>query len=258
MPDDKSCLNTHDHNLWNHARYWFQSFFAGFVFLAILVTGPARTEFVSPAKGAQDIVDLALVLAVDSSYSVDTTEYRLQMEGLASAFLSSEVIDAIKNGPSGRIAISVVQWSDLKSQVVVIPWTIISGQNSAAELASRILQTPRQTASGGTSITTMIKKGAAMLSNLPFYAERKVIDISADGRNNNGGDPRPVRNLVAASGITINGLAIINEVITLDKYFEIYITGGPGNFVIVANDYSAYAEAIKRKLILEILGPGLV
>jgi len=258
MHDDKSYLKTHDHNLWNHARYWFRSFFAGFVFLAILVTGPARTEFTSPAVGAQDIVDLALVLAVDSSYSVDTTEYRLQMEGLASAFLSGEVIDAIKNGPSGRIAISVVQWSDLKSQVVVIPWTIISGDKSATDLSSRISQTPRQTASGGTSITTMIKKGAAMLSNLPFFAERKVIDISADGRNNNGGDPRPVRNLVAASGITINGLAIINEVITLDKYFEIYITGGPGNFVIVANDYSAYAQAIKRKLILEILGPGLV
>ena len=217
MHDDKSGLDTHDHNLWSHARYWFRSFFAGFVFLAILIAGPARTEFASPAVGAQDIVDLALVLAVDSSYSVDTTEYRLQMEGLASAFLTREVIDAIKNGPSGRIAVSVVQWSDLKSQVVVIPWTIISDEKSAADLSSRISQTQRQTASGGTSITTMIKKGAAMLSNLPFYAERKVIDISADGRNNNGGDPRPIRNLVAASGITINGLAIINEVITLDK-----------------------------------------
>ncbi len=258
MHKDKSGLNAHDHHLWSHTRYWFRSFFAGFVFLAILVSSPSKTEFTTPAIGAQDIVDLALVLAVDSSYSVDTTEYRLQMEGLASAFLTREVIDAIKNGPSGRIAVSVVQWSDLKSQVVVIPWTLISGDKSASEFSSRLAKTTRQTASGGTSITTMIKKGAAMLSNLPFYAERKVIDISADGRNNNGGDPRPIRNLVAASGITINGLAIINEVITLDKYFEIYITGGPGNFVIVANDYSAYAEAIKRKLILEILGPGLV
>ena len=258
MHDDKSGLDTHDHDLWSQVHCWFRSFFAGFVFLAILVTGSSKTEFTSTAKGSQDIVDLALVLAVDSSYSVDTTEYRLQMEGLASAFQTREVVDAIKNGPSGRIAVSVVQWSDLKSQVVVIPWTYISGDKSAAELSQRLNQTPRQTASGGTSITTMMKKGAAMLSNLPFYAERKVIDISADGRNNNGGDPRPVRNLVAASGITINGLAIINEVITLDQYFEIYITGGPGNFVIVANDYDDYAQAIKRKLILEILGPGLV
>ncbi len=225
------------------------------LFFTLLVTGPSNK---SAALGGQDIVDLALVLAVDSSYSVDTVEYRLQMQGLAAAFRNSEVIEAIKNGPSGRIAVSVVQWSDSKSQVVVIPWRIISGQKTAADLSSTLSQTPRQTASGGTSITTMIKKGAAMLSRLPFYAQRKVIDISADGRNNNGGDPRPVRNLVAANGITINGLAIINEVITLDKYFEIYITGGPGNFVIVANDYSAYATAIKRKLILEILGPGLV
>ena len=84
------------------------------------------------------------------------------------------------------------------------------------------------------------------------------IDISADGRNNNGGDPRQIRSIVVANGITINGLAIINEVVTLDKYFESHITGGPGNFVIVANDYNAYAVAIKRKLILEILGPSLV
>jgi Protein of unknown function (DUF1194) len=240
------------------ALSWFRCFFAVSLFLALLVTGPSKNGTTSSALGGQDIVDLALVLAVDSSYSVDTTEYRLQMQGLAAAFRDNEVIEAMKNGPSGRIAVSVVQWSDLKSQVVVIPWRIISGQKTAADLSLTLSQTPRQTASGGTSITTMIKKGAAMLSRLPFYAQRKVIDISADGRNNNGGDPRPIRDLVAANGITINGLAIINEVITLDKYFEIYITGGPGNFVIVANDYSAYATAIKRKLILEILGPGLV
>ncbi len=237
---------------------WFNSFLAISVFFAILVIGPSRNGPTSSALGAKEVVDLALVLAVDCSYSVDTLEYRLQMEGLAQAFQTPEVIDAIKNGPSGRVAVSVVQWSDSNNQVIAIPWTIISGEKSAAELSRRLAQTPRYTASGGTSITTMIRKAAAMLSRLPFFAERLVIDISADGRNNNGGDPRPVRDIVSASGITINGLAIINEVLTLDKYFESRIIGGPGSFVVVANDYKAYAIAIKRKLILEILGPNLV
>jgi len=237
---------------------WFRFLCASSVFLATVFATPWRSDPALSAIGAGHVVDLALVLGVDSSYSVDSTEYRLQMRGLALAFQTREVIDAIKNGPAGRIAVAVVQWSDSKSQVIAIPWTIVSGDKSAAELSARLAQTPRQTASGGTSITTMLKKGAIMLSRLPFYAERKVIDISADGRNNNGGDPRPMRRIVIANGITINGLAIINEVATLDKYFEIYITGGPGSFVITANDYSAYAEAIKRKLILEILGPNFV
>ncbi len=258
MHGAKTSLNKNEKRPSVNAFILFRFFAALSVFLAILVVSPSRNIFTSSARSAQDIVDLALVLAVDCSYSVDSVEYRLQMEGLARAFRTSKVIDAIKNGPSGRIAVSVVQWSDSKNQVIAIPWTIISGEQSAARLSQRLSQAPRQTAAGGTSITTMIKKGITMLSRLPFYAERKVIDISADGRNNNGGDPRALRNLVAASGITINGLAIINEVITLDKYFENRITGGPGNFVIVANDYNAYAQAIERKLILEILGPNLV
>lgn len=240
---------------------WFQRFkalLAAFIFSVSILSGLERSGPATPALGASPIVDLALILAVDCSFSVDANEYALQMEGMARAFRDPEVIDAIKNGPSGRIAVSVVQWSDIDNQVVVVPWTIVANSNSAAGLAAHISRSPRLTAFGGTSITSMIKRGARMLTNLPFFAERKVIDIAADGRNNNGGDPRPVRKSVGANGITINGLAIINEVVTLDKYFEIYVTAGPGNFVVVANDYKAYAEAIKRKLIMEILGPGLV
>lgn len=258
MSENKTDLNRDRLHSWMHMRLWCQCFLAVTVFLAAFLFGPYRSGPGSSVLGAVEIVDLALVLAVDSSYSVDTTEYRLQMLGLAAAFREPEVIEALKNGPSGRIAVSVVQWSDSQSQIIVIPWTILKDEKSASALSARLAQTPRHTAAGGTSITTMIKKGAIMLSRLPFFAERKVIDISADGRNNNGGDPRQTRSIVVANGITINGLAIINEVVTLDKYFESHITGGPGNFVIVANDYNAYAHAIKRKLILEILGPNLV
>ena len=239
-------------------RSRFGLFLLGAVFILSLIGSSSQSRTTLPRYTASNGVDLALVLAVDCSYSVDSVEYKLQMEGLARAFRDPEVIAAIASGPKRRIAISVVQWSDANSQVVVVPWTILSGETSATSLSSRIAQVRRQTNAGRTSITTMIKKGSEMLSHLPFFAERKVIDISADGYNNNGGDPFPVRNIVVASGITINGLVVTNESITLDKYFKIYITGGPGHFVMVANDYQSYGIAIRRKLILEILGTNLV
>jgi hypothetical protein len=103
----------------------------------------------------------------------------------------------------------------------------------------------------------VMRYGGALLRAAPVIAERLVIDISSDGRNNVGGNPRPVRDELAERGITINGLTILNEVPTLDRYFEDYIVGGPAHFVVVANDYDAYAQAIYRKLLREITGPQL-
>lgn len=202
-----------------------------------------------------DAVDLALILAIDCSYSVDRAEYELQLNGMSRAFRRQEIVDAIRNGTHARIAVAVVQWSDLAHQAIVVPWQIVSDEASAARLADAIAVTPRNLAEGGTSITAMMGFGAKMLSALPFKADRYVIDIAADGRNNNGGDPRPMRDVVIARGITINGLAILNEVETLDKYFQLYITGGPANFVEIANNYEAYSVAIFRKLLREIIGP---
>jgi len=199
-------------------------------------------------------VDLLLVLGIDCSYSVDQSEFLLQVEGLARAFRDPEIIEAIGKGPYGRIAVSVVQWSDSTTQAVVIPWMVLGGARDALGLSSRIATMRRLTAVGSTSISGMIRFAAAMLLGSPFKATRRVVDISADGRNNTGGRPDPVRDSAAASGITINGLAILNEVPTLDRYFELHVTGGPANFVIVANDYAAYAAAIRRKILMEVLG----
>jgi hypothetical protein len=135
-------------------------------------------------------VDLALVLAIDCSYSVDRDEYELQITGMSQAFLRPEIVAAIQNGPHRRIAVAVVQWSDLSHQAVVIPWSIISDAESAARLANSIAVAPRSLAEGGTSITAVMGFAANMLRTAPFRAERLVIDIAADGRNNNGGDPR--------------------------------------------------------------------
>jgi hypothetical protein len=213
---------------------------------------------ISPA-GAQSYedVDLALVLAIDCSFSVDTSEFRLQMRGLGQAFRQKEIHDAIAQGPNGRIAVSVFQWSDERSQLIVVPWTIIDSEEAAILLADQLEPMSRRLAEGGTSISSAMRFAAAMLQAAPFRSERRVMDISSDGRNNIGMSPDRARNEIVRRGITINGLVIINEWPTLDKYFEQQVVGGPAHFVIVANDYPAYAEAIYRKLLREITGPGI-
>jgi len=211
----------------------------------------------TPARAQTADVDLALVLAIDCSFSVDTTEFRLQMQGLGQALRRKEIHDAIAQGTTGRIAVSVFQWSDDRSQLIVVPWTIVDGSASANALADKLETMPRKLAEGGTSISSAMRFAAAMLEAAPMRSERLVMDISSDGRNNIGISTDRVRNDIVNRGITINGLVIINEWPTLDRYFEQQVVGGPAHFVIVANDYPAYAEAIYRKLLREITGPGV-
>ena len=210
-----------------------------------------------PAGRAQDYdVDLALVLAVDCSFSVDSREFKLQMVGLGQAFMRDEVKKAIAQGSRQRIAVSVVQWSDENNQTVVLPWTIVSGAADADELGLVLSNIPRSLAEGGTSISTALSYSAALFGSAPT-AERRVIDVSSDGRNNIGPPVKPVRDRLVAQGITINGLAILNEWPTLDTYFELNVAGGNGHFVVPANDYNAYGDAIFMKLLREITGPGI-
>ncbi len=201
-------------------------------------------------------VDLALVLAVDCSFSVDSREFRLQMEGLGRALQREEVKQAIAHGPHQKIAITLVQWSDERNQRAVIPWTVISSPAEADAAGLLIAGLGRRLAEGGTSISMALTYSAALFAAGPS-AERRVIDVSSDGRNNSGPPVRPVRDRVVAEGITINGITILNEWPTLDTYFEHNVVGGPGNFVIVSDDYEDYSEAIYRKLLREITGPGI-
>ncbi|HEY7766133.1 MAG TPA: DUF1194 domain-containing protein [Aestuariivirgaceae bacterium] len=224
---------------------------------AFLVSLPTITAKYGPARAQATEVDLALVLAIDCSFSVDTTEFRLQMQGLGQAFRRSEIHQAIAQGKTGRIAISVFQWSDDRSQLIVVPWTVVDGPNAALVLADQLETMPRKLAEGGTSISSAMRFAAAMLDAAPMITERRVMDISSDGRNNIGISPDRVRNQIVRRGMTINGLVIINEWPTLDKYFEQQVVGGPAHFVMVANDYPAYSEAIYRKLLREITGPGI-
>jgi len=210
-----------------------------------------------PAGRANDPqVDLALILAIDCSFSVDSREFALQMEGMGRAFMRDEVKQAIAQGQRQKIAVAVVQWSDDRNQIVTLPWTIISGASDADDLGRLLMVMPRQLAEGGTSISAALAFSEPLFAAAPS-AERLVIDVSTDGRNNSGPPVSPIRDRLVAQGITINGLTILNEWPTLDSYFENNVAGGVGYFVIPADDYEDYAEAIFRKLLREITGPGI-
>lgn len=202
-------------------------------------------------------VDMLLVLAVDVSYSVDAAEFALQMDGMALAFRDREVHRAIKSGRLGRIAVSLTQWSSEKRQVVGVPWTVIDTPQSALAFADRLAREPRRVDEGGTATGEAMRHAGALLLSAPFTTLRRVIDVSSDGRSNRGVLPQRVRDALAARNITINGLVIKNEWPTLDKYFENRVIGGPYHFVISAENYTAYKDAIRRKLLKEIAGPGI-
>ncbi len=159
-------------------------------------------------------MDLELILGIDCSYSVDANEFaRL---GLGHAFRSPEVAAAIARGPRGGIAVTVVLWSSAASQVVAIPWTRVDDAASAAALVARLEGTPRLTEEGATSISAMIGFGLTLFGTGPLHGERRTIDIASDGRNNNGLRVGDMRSLAQAEGVTVNGLAILNEEPTLN------------------------------------------
>ena len=211
------------------------------------------------AAAAQTLrqVDLELVLAIDCSYSVDAREFELQKIGLAQAFRNPGVLAAIQAGKHKTIAVSVVEWSKPGVQEVVVPWTLVRDGAGAEALAARIEAVPRLTAEGATSISSMIRFGIAYLAANPISGARRVIDISADGRNNAGRKMAAAGALARAYGVTVNGLAILNEIPTLHFYFEQQVISGPDAFVMEANDYEDYAVAILRKLIREIGDPAV-
>jgi hypothetical protein len=178
------------------------------------------------------------------------------MEGLGRAFMSDDVTSAIAQGKHKRISVAVVQWSDDLNQMTVLPWTVIASGPDAAALGARLVAMPRQLAQGGTSISAALSFSQGLFGSAP-PAARQVIDVSADGRNNSGAPVPVVRDALVAQGITINGLTILNEWPTLDTYFEANVAGGQDSFVIPAQDYEDYGEAMLRKLLREITGPGI-
>jgi hypothetical protein len=217
------------------------------ILLASGAGGPARAE-----TG----VDLELVLAIDSSGSVDFQEFELQARGIARAFRDPEVIEAIEGAAPNGIAVCLIQWSGRRQHLVTIDWTRITDGASARALAARIDAMGRVLI-GETAIADALRFAQEQLALSPFRGARQIIDVSGDGMTNAGGDPDPVRDMAALAGITINGLAILNESPALDRYYAEHVIGGPEAFVMAAKDFHDFVHAIRHKLLHEIRGAPL-
>jgi hypothetical protein len=203
------------------------------------------------AQGSQ-AVDLELALLVDVSASVSDEEYRLQAGGLATAFRSPAVVDAIRASARRGIAVSVIQWANQANQRVSVDWTLLRGEAGALWLAARLASMPRLIHGGHTALGSALAFGLRELESNRFAGLRRVIDLSGDGRTNDGRPLRAAREEVIKHGITINGLAILNELPLLDDYFREHLIGGEGAFFMVAQDYTDFAEAMTHKLVREI------
>ncbi len=202
-------------------------------------------------------VDVALVLAVDISTSMDRDEFALQRAGYVDALRHPDFIRAVRAGANGRIALAYFEWAGTVRDDAMVPWQVIDGPESAAAFADRVAQRPFRSFRG-TSISTALAFGADLLDRADVAAERRVIDISGDGPNNIGLPVTAARDAAVADGVVVNGLPImIRPSLTfrnLDQYYARCVTGGPGAFVLPINDASEFAIAIRRKLILEVSG----
>jgi uncharacterized protein DUF1194 len=201
---------------------------------------------------AQTAVDLALVLAVDASGSVDQVRFELQKRGYVAAFRHARVLQAIRSGPNQSIAVTMAQWTGPMMQVHVVGWSRIGDEESAGTFAAAIEHAPRQLFGGGTSISGAIDYGRTLFPKSGFRASRRVIDISGDGSNNRGRSVTLARDEAIAEGIGINGLPILALEPDLDRYYYDNVIGGPGAFVVAAQNYETFADAILKKLITEI------
>lgn len=214
-----------------------------------------------PLARAADIpVDLELILAVDVSRSMDTDEQKLQRDGYVAALTHPEVVAAITQGRHGKIALSYVEWAGPESQYKVMDWRVIDGPASARAFAAELAQAPIQRLSG-TSISSGLAFVAPQFDDNGYQAARRVIDVSGDGPNNTGIPVEMAREPIIRAGITINGLPIMIKrmggffsIPNLDVYYQDCVIGGFGAFLVVVQSADQFAEAIRRKLVLEIAG----
>ena len=214
------------------------------------------------APAAAQEVDLELVLMADASGSITTAEILFQRQGYAQALTDPEVLAAIAGTAYGSIAVTYVEWGQFDSQDVVVPWTVIAGEAEAAGFAAALMERPRQ-AFGRNAIGAALLLGKALIEGNEIQGWRRIIDFSADSTGNfNGPATGEARAEVLAAGITINGLAIAcrgcsagwGDGGSIEQGFRDRIIGGPGAFVVTAESAPAFADAVKRKLILEISG----
>jgi len=207
--------------------------------------------------------DLEVILAADVSRSIDDGEFELQRKGYAAALTDPRVLTAIQGRTNKAIGISFIEWSGDEDQQVVVDWTEIRDEEDAGSVAAAILAAPRSFM-GRTSISAAIDFAMARFAMAKWQAKRRIIDVSGDGTNNSGRPVTEARDQAVANGVTINGLAIINDKPNLGYsahtqppgglplYYKENVIGGPNAFLIVVQDFNSFADAMANKLAKEI------
>jgi hypothetical protein len=229
--------------------------------LLLAVSLPLPLLAAAPARA--DDVDVALVLVTDVSRSIDDSEFKLEKDGYTSAFTSQKVLEAIQGGPAGKIAVAYVEFASSFEVRTVLDWTVINDKASAQAFADRLATAPRSFW-GRTAISAGVDQAVQLLAETGMNATRHVIDVCGDGTNNAGREISEARDDAVKAGITINGLAIINDHPVswtfahvqppggLANYYRANVTGGPGSFVLEVHDFATFGEAMTRKLVDEI------
>ena len=216
-----------------------------------------------PGGAGAQTTDLLLVLAADVSRSIDESEFALQRKGYSAALTDPRVLAAIRGGVNGSIAICFVEWSGAGEQTVVADWTVVRDEEDAGGLAAAILAAPRSFI-GRTSISGAIDFAMERFAAAQPHAGRHIIDVSGDGTNNSGRPVTEARDQALAQGVTINGLAIVNDKPNpgyafhtqppggLPEWYRQNVIGGPGAFLRVIEDFHSFADAMTNKLVSEI------
>ena len=234
---------------------------------ALILAAPTPGLLSGPAR-ADEAVDAAIVLAADVSRSIDDEEFTLQRQGYAAAITSPRVMEAIRSGPRAAIALAFLEWAGEAEQKVVVEWATIKAEADAARFAASLLAAPRAFV-GRTAIGTALDYSMSVLGESGMNAERRIIDVSGDGTNNQGRLVTEARDDALKTGVVINGLSIFNRRAAamggylalhtnppggLEKYYRENVIGGLGAFVLPIDDFNSFGEAMIRKLVSEIAG----
>lgn len=222
--------------------------------ILVLLAGIGMLAVAAPFAAAQQTpVDIELAFVVDASGSIDEDETRLQRQGYVDALKNPKIQSSITGGLTGGIAVTYIEFAADGCARLSVPWTRIHNLASAEAFGANILAAPPMFCPGGNAVGEALAFAANSIENNAYKGARRVIDISGDGPNTVGVSVEPVRDLIVGAGITINGLVIDRPSMpNLEDYFKGAITGGPGSFVIKAKDRASFAEAILKKMILEI------
>ena len=235
----------------------------GAALAALIVVGLGAAA--APARG-DEAVDAAIVLAADVSRSIDDEEFDLQRRGYAAAIVSDKLMEAIRSGPHGAIALAYVEWAGEGEQAIVVDWTVVRNPTDAQKFAAALTSSSRSFL-GRTAIGSALDFAENLFGEINVQADRKVIDVSGDGTSNQGRAVTEARDGALQAGAVINGLAIFNRRAAaqggylalhtnppggLAKYYHDNVIGGPGAFVVPIDDFGNFGDAMIRKLTAEI------